>query len=399
MRPYCTTFAMVALAAVLAAPAAWLPMACAAGGETRLEVRTDSSGAVPEVRIWINGKEVRPGDLLTLGDGKGRVEIRIETGRGGKDREESVRAPDRSDDGPPLLGVMVAPLDDDARKEAKAETGALVTDVMPDTPARRAGLRAGDVITGVDGRTVTSPQELVDRIRGRHPGDKVRLTWIRKGERFEEDIILGRQAEPDRPGQADEGFLGVSLGPLTPEVKEMAGTDRGVLVSSLTDDSPAAKAGIQPGDVITSIDGKEVNDPAEVVDIVRSRRPGQSVSVVYYRMGKRRQTEVTLGSRPTDARRRQDEPFFDFPGKWLQGLPELREYLNRLRPEIEEWAKRWQKEWGRPGPGFRSPRDRAEPETPRPQLEQRDFDRLMERLDRIEKRLSDIESRLDRQWR
>jgi C-terminal processing protease CtpA/Prc len=188
----------------------------------------------------------------------------------------------------------------------------------------------------------------------------------------------------ERPG----GFLGILAAPLNDDMREISGTDKGVLINSLTDDSPAAKAGLKPGDVIVRIGDADINGVDQLLEALSDRKPGQRMPVVYYRMGKRLKTEVTLGRRPGeegDARRPEEMP----PLEDLFGreMPNLREYLERLRPQMEEWARRFRERQQREGPGVPAPEPRGMG---------RDFDRLMERLDRIERRLDRIEERLER---
>ena len=115
--------------------------------------------------------------------------------------------------------------------------------------------------------------------------------------------VNGREVEPDcppvevaEPGKSGRAFLGILVAPLSEDMREIAGADEGVLIDSLTDSSPAAKAGLLPGDVITQIDGRPVTTPVELVERLRTRKPGEEVEVTYYRMGKRRKARVTLSS-------------------------------------------------------------------------------------------------------
>jgi membrane-associated protease RseP (regulator of RpoE activity) len=180
--------------------------------------------------------------------------------------------------------------------------------------------------------------------------------------------------------------------PLPEEMKPIAGTDKGVLINSITDNSPAAKAGLLAGDVITALDGKEVTDPGQVVDITRQHKRGDQMKVTYFRMGKRNETTVTLGEVPQARGLRPME----LPEELYKNLPQIREYLEKALPDIEEWARQHQPGLRPPIPGV--PMPEWQPPQGRPQDPSydmgKDMGRIMERLDRLEKRLSDIDQRL-----
>jgi len=398
----------------------------AARTHTRVEVVPDQHGGGSRVRMWINGEEVEPGQPIQLGEGKARV--RIQAVPAGRRRGEE---PEEAPHGQAALGVHIAPLGDDLAREVGVESGAAVIGVVEGSPAQHAGLREGDVITAIDGREVHSPQDLVERISRCRPGQRVRIRWQRPHARIEATITLtgrdglaiegdqrsderearerearepeGREREAREREEAEEpepderrgGFLGILAAPLNDDIREIAGTDEGVLINSLTDDSPAAKAGLRPGDVIVRIGDADVHTVEELVDRLRDREAGQRVHVVYYRMGKRRETEVTLGRRPgaeDEPAEQEGFPLFDdlFGGE----VPNLRDYLKRLRPEMEEWARKFREQ-------RREQRERREvPGPARPEREPHgvgeDLDRVLQRLDRIERRLDRIEERLER---
>ena len=221
--------------------------------------------------------------------------------------------------------------------------------------------------------------------------------------------VNGREVEPGRPpveaaepGESGRGFLGILAVPLSDDMRGIAGTDQGVLVDSLSDSSPAAKAGLLPGDVITRIDGRPVTTPEELVERLRTRKPGEEVEVTYYRMGKPQETTVTLGEAPARAfSPHEGGPLLGLPEGLLEEIPLLREYLEGLRPQVEQWMKKWRE------PGEESPEERelprlrplAPPGMPDdPYGIGKDIGRLLERMDRIERQLGEIERSLDEQF-
>jgi membrane-associated protease RseP (regulator of RpoE activity) len=365
-------------------------------GAARVEIRADESGGVtPEVHVWINGKEVNPGNILTF------TENREEPGPGGRERPRRGAREQPPRGTQPLLGVMIAPLDEEARQTAKVESGVLVTEVMPSGPAAKAGIVQGDVIAAIDGRPVDSPSQLLERIHQFKPADKVKVAWLHEGKRSEQSISLGACVEagggreaPETPRERPAGgaFLGVMVTPLTKEAEEFAGTKRGVLIGSLTVDGPAAKAGIQAGDVIATIDGKDIETPDELVDLVRTHKPGDTIRISFYRAGKRNEAAVTLGESPGT---RPGLPGAELPEHLWGDLGDLREYLEKAEPGLRQWMKNWQERGTqRPGTLWSSPEITLPPTAPYDMG--KDMGRILERLDRMEKRLNDIEQRLKR---
>lgn len=172
------------------------------------------------------------------------------------------------------LGVSVQPLTQDlARTMGYAEArGALVADVMPETPAAAAGLASGDVIVRVGDEPVDSARELINAIAQHEPGRRVSLGIDRNGESRSIDVTLG-----ERPGAAQiastpqdsasaEGKLGMSVQALTPELAAQLGIEaaRGVVVTEVKSDSPAQKAGIRAEDVILEAGREPIGSPADL---------------------------------------------------------------------------------------------------------------------------------------
>ena len=296
-----------------------------------------------------------------------------------------------------FLGVILNPLTKDLKAEAKVASGAAVTNVLAGSPAAKAGLEPNDVITEIDGMAVLSPEELVERLHAHKPGDKITVTWSRGGKMRKATATLAAapyvrtmpmEVRPPQEGPS-EAFLGIVLAPLTKEMMDIAGTKQGVLIDSVTDLSPAAKAGLLPGDVITAVDGKAMNTPEELIACIRGHQPGDAVRVTYWRMGKRLEADVPLGERPRTFIKRLE------PG---EPLPpgEMREYLKRLRPEMEERLREWREEFGEKEAGPPELPEEARPHGPRPSYDVgKDIGRILQRLDEIEDRLDEIEDRLD----
>ena len=129
--------------------------------------------------------------------------------------------------------------------------------------------------------------------------------------------------ELEEKGHVTRGWLGVSIQKLTPELAESMGTDgaQGALVASVTPDSPAAKAGVQPGDVIRRWDGKAVDEPGTLSMLVAGTPIGKTVPVELNRDGKSKDVEVTVAKLADDESASDDGPAHR--GKWGLSLRDL----------------------------------------------------------------------------
>jgi serine protease Do len=167
------------------------------------------------------------------------------------------------------LGVQIQPLNKELSESLglKSEKGALVAGAQDGTPAAKAGLKAGDVITAVNGEAVANARELTRKVAGMKPGSKAEFTYLRDGREHTVTVELAtlpneKQASLERP-RADDGLpkLGLQLAP----AGEVAGSgEEGVVVTKVDPDGPAAAKGIKDGDVILELGGQAVSKPADV---------------------------------------------------------------------------------------------------------------------------------------
>jgi serine protease Do len=155
--------------------------------------------------------------------------------------------------------------------------GVLVAQVTPDSPASKAGLKVGDVITSINGDAVEDVNSFRLVVAGFAPGTKIDLKVSRDGRTIDVPVTLteynmeannGQGGPEGAPGKGEKGALkGVSVEALTPELREkmqLPDTVKGgVVITDLDDDSPAAAVGLQPGDVILQVNHRTVNTVAE----------------------------------------------------------------------------------------------------------------------------------------
>ena len=175
----------------------------------------------------------------------------------------------------------------------KSPDGALVSSVAPGSAAARAGLKAGDVITAVDGDAVHVAGDVSSRIGMAKPGDRMTLVLWRDKSRVDVPVSLGRvdSATAQAEAPADGEKLGLALRPLERAELRSVGVDHGLLVEQAS--GPARMAGIEPGDVLLALNGKPVEKVEQVRDALRNK-PKQ-VALLVSRNGQQIFVPVDLG--------------------------------------------------------------------------------------------------------
>jgi serine protease Do len=177
------------------------------------------------------------------------------------------------------IGVSVGPVQREAVDEfgLKDRKGAVVQSVTPDSAASRAGLEPGDVIIGFGGKPVTSRDELVRMVVNTKPGTTVPLRIVRDRQERTLNVTvdeLDLEAESsarsssrgtDDPAQQTSSGFGITLQNLTPEIARRLRLEnrRGAVVTEIEQGSPAARAQMQPGDVIVRVGQQPVESAAD----------------------------------------------------------------------------------------------------------------------------------------
>jgi len=164
----------------------------------------------------------------------------------------------------------------------------VVRGVAPDGPADEAGIEVRDVLVSIDGVTLDERGALREAMSGIEPGDTVAVVVSTGGDERTVRVTTGSQA--DRPGPEERPYLGVI-------VERPASADTGgVVLASVTPDSPADAAGLIAGDTITAIDGISVAKIQDLATHLRDLDPGDTVSVSYERDGRSMLAFAVLGS-------------------------------------------------------------------------------------------------------
>lgn len=185
------------------------------------------------------------------------------------------------------LGVYVQPLTSDIAQAygLKVEKGAVVADVVPDSPADKAGIERGFVITKIDGVEINDDQDLVFQIRKRMAGDKIKIEMATSSGKRSITVTLEEipgQTEEPRLEVSDLGeSLGIEVSPVTPALKQKYNIDseKGVVVVGVKPGSISDRVGIREGDLILEANGvalKTVDDLKKALQ----RNPDSAVLLV-----------------------------------------------------------------------------------------------------------------------
>lgn len=189
------------------------------------------------------------------------------------------------------LGVQIQPVTEEvaASLGLDSATGVLVADVLSDSPAESAGVKSGDVILQAADETMTDYRDLTRLIADIEAGTKIELTLFRDGSTKTLPVTIGSMpyegvaAAPAAPAEDEGPKIGLYLAPLTPELRNERGLDpdrTGVLVAEVEAGSPAQRAGIEAGSLISMVGQQPVSSPDDVVSAVRQAADEDRPSVL-----------------------------------------------------------------------------------------------------------------------
>jgi serine protease Do len=189
------------------------------------------------------------------------------------------------------LGVAIQALDPGLAKSFKYDStnGALVAQVENGSPADKAGMQQGDIVTSFEGKPVASPSELRNEVADTAPGTKAELKVYRDGAERRLTVRIGElnqeklAAATTREDQGTADELGLTVENLTPEMANelgWKGDEHGVVVRSVEPGSLAADAGIQPKDIILNVQDKPVKNVAQLEKELQGRNLKDGVRLV-----------------------------------------------------------------------------------------------------------------------
>ncbi|PIE53992.1 MAG: protease [Dethiosulfovibrio peptidovorans] len=200
------------------------------------------------------------------------------------------------------LGVYIQPVTKDFAEayKLKGTDGAVVSDVMPDSPASKAGVQRGDVVISLNDSPVKDHKDFVMKVRQHMAGDTVKLEVIRKGHPKTLSATLTDVDDTTAFGDSDSGQvdrLGVKVAKNSSQLREKyrLSTDDGVVITGVDERSVAAMAGLKEGDVILEANGKSLHSPS---DLARAMKRSKSAAVLLVsRDGRTSFLSLSLGDR------------------------------------------------------------------------------------------------------
>jgi serine protease Do len=201
------------------------------------------------------------------------------------------------------LGIVIQDLTDDLATSfgVTPREGVLVTDVMKAGPAETAGLRPGDVITALADGKITEVPDLQKRAAAHAPGESVTLTVVRDRKPMAVRITLGEMPSEETLVVATgaEASWGLSVEAVGPALADRLDILRGVVVTEVVPEGPAAKAGLRVGDVVLNVNREPVADVASFRQLLAVVKPGESVRLYVHRTTEGGVKEYLVLEKPT----------------------------------------------------------------------------------------------------
>src|SRR5215831_4271563 len=187
-----------------------------------------------------------------------------------------------------FIGVQISDVTPDNAKffQLKTAEGAVISQVDPNSPGAKGGLKTGDVVTELDGKPVTSAGQLQVAVGEKRPGDTIKLQVIRDGKPATVSVTLEAMKgsnDIETAGTERKGRWGLGLADLTPDVRselQLQNSTQGAVVQQVQPGSPADNAGLQRGDVITEVNRQPVKSASDAAQALSKVPQGQDALVL-----------------------------------------------------------------------------------------------------------------------
>ena len=196
------------------------------------------------------------------------------------------------------LGALIQDLNEDLAKSFNFDStkGVLIGDVLDDSPAKKAGLKSGDIVVEFNGKPMDSANQLRMAVAATGPGTSSELTIVRDGKRQTVKITtdeLTDETAKAGPSGAEESSadFGLTVQTLTPELAERLGYEQnqqGVVITDVNATSIAARAGLRQGDLVLQVDGKPIRNIRDFREAMSKADTAKGVLLQVMRDGSRR---------------------------------------------------------------------------------------------------------------
>ncbi len=224
-----------------------------------------------------------------------------------------------------FMGVYPSELDE-SKMEAldyKGE-GIMIDGIVDDGPSDKAGLKAGDILIKIGQDKLVTIKDMRSSLADLKPGDKIKVTAIRKGKEHEFKIVLGEKPKQDILSktyswstESRGAFLGIEMIQLDDELAEYFDVKKGVLIKKVVEDSPADKAKLEAGDIITKIGDYKIKSTEDVGKAMAKHEPDDKVEIDVIRKGKKKTFDAVLAK----STRKQINVMPGMPT--IQSMPEM----------------------------------------------------------------------------
>lgn len=189
------------------------------------------------------------------------------------------------------LGVYIQDINDDTKKvlDLKDIKGALISQVMEDSPAEKADLRVQDVIKGLDGKVVINTNDLRNRIAAASPGTWVKLNVIRDRKEKDIRVKLGEldvERMVSSVAEKTEETVGIDVSPITPRIASrfrLGPDEEGIVITNVNPSGVGAEAGLKIGDVIKKVNRTNIRSVEDYERAVKNLKKGDSVLMLIKR--------------------------------------------------------------------------------------------------------------------
>ena len=261
----------------------------------------------------------------------------------------------KSAENTPWFGVRIKDLPEKRLADLKIDHGVEIVKVYQSSPAEKAGLEVDDILLRFNGKTIDEVDDLIDRVQDTKIDDHVKITYLRNGEEKETTAtIAGKQKKTwkklygwFRPGEKykdklfkykdDHAWMGVSTEELTDQLRAYfhVPEDAGILISEVAENSPAEECGLQAGDIIISINKKEISDYYDLIKILDRYDPEDEIEISIIRDRQQKAIKMILGKQ--EGRIRYHYGFS--PHKFDFDVPEIEIEIPEFEIELPEINK------------------------------------------------------------